>query len=56
MKTDIVELCECVAHTSDEYQTLQPLIEIEAINDDSGNRLASTVIQYILKAANIKNI
>ena len=46
-------LCCCLAHSTEEFYSItSSLIEISApLNDDSGYRLAGTLIPYILKVA-----
>ena len=52
--SDARPLCGCVAHLDEElYDITYALIEISRpLTDDSGNRLAATLLPLILKAAN----
>ena len=48
-------LCSCVAHAAEEFYGITSLIDISApLNDDSGHRLAGTLIPYILKSAGME--
>ena len=46
--------CQCVAHTTPEGGVVGELIDIpEPLNDDTGNKLASILIQLILEKAGL---
>ena len=55
----LVPLCSCKAHESVDLYTsiINPLVAIEPpLTDDSGNLLATVLLPYLLKGANLHNL